>query len=65
MHVKRRHTFPLRNIGRVYYNKRDEGISLHVRGIEEEEEEEEEEEDVEGPPKIDRCNQAYKLTEVS
>lgn len=60
MHVKRRYTFPLRSIGRVYYNTRDEGISLHVRDIEEEEEE-----DVEGSPKFDLCNQAYKLTEVS
>ena len=63
MHVQRRYTFPLRSIGRVYYNTRDEGISLHVRDIEEEKEEEEE--DVEGSPKFDLCNQAYKLTEVS
>ena len=62
MHVKRRHTFPLRNVGRVNHDTRDEEISLHVR---DNEEEEEEEEDVEGPPKFDRCNQAYKLTEVS
>ena len=60
MHVKKRHTFPLRNRGRVYYYTRDEEISLHVR----ENEEEEEEEEVEGPEFI-LCNQAYKLTEVS
>ena len=59
--MKKSHTFPLSNRGRVYvhYYTRDEKISLHVRDNEEEEEE------VEGPPKFILCNQAYKLTEVS